>query len=91
MAKPEFSPRNVRLLRKEYVSLFQFSHNIGVPLDFLMMSAFAVNHLNHADDVGRQALEADYRVAWVHIAFKPIRYDSTLHIYELTVQEPLCM
>jgi hypothetical protein len=52
MAKPECSPGNVSLLRKEYVSLFQFGHNIGMLLDFLMPNAFAVNHLNHADEAG---------------------------------------
>jgi hypothetical protein len=52
MAKPELSPRNVRLFRKKYVSLFQLSHNIGVPLDFLMLNAFAINHLNHANKIG---------------------------------------
>jgi hypothetical protein len=79
MANSEFSPRNVRLLRKEYVFVFQFGHNIRVPLDFLMLNAFAVDHLNHADVVGRQALEADYRIARIHIALKPIRYHPTLH------------
>lgn len=81
MTKFEFSPRHVRLLRKEYIFLFQFGHNIVVPLDFLMMMhAFAVDHLSHADEIGRQALEADYCVAWVHIVLKPVRYHSTLHI-----------
>jgi hypothetical protein len=52
MAKPELSPRYVRLLRKEYVSLFQFGHYIRVPLDFLTLNAFAVDNLNHADQFG---------------------------------------
>jgi len=79
MTKHDLLPRNVRLLCKEYVSFFQFGHNIGVPLDFLMTNAFAVNHLIHADEVGQQALKSDYCVARTHIALKPIRYHSTLH------------
>jgi hypothetical protein len=83
MAKPECSPGNVRLLRKEYVSLFQFGHNIGMLLDFLMLNAFAVNHLNHANEARRQALKSDYRVARVHVALKLIRYHATLHVHSL--------
>ena len=52
-------------------------------LDFLMVNTFAVNHLNHADEVGRQALKSDYCVPWIHIALKPIRYHSTLHTQSL--------
>jgi hypothetical protein len=59
MAKPEPSPRYVRLLRKEYVSLFQLGHNIGVPLDFAMTNAFALDHLCHTNEVGWQALKCD--------------------------------
>lgn len=83
MAKPELSPRQVRLLRKEYVSLFQFSHDIGVPSDFRMVNTFAVDDLNDTDEIGRQALEGDYCVPWIHIALKPIRYHPTLHIGSL--------
>ena len=80
MTKLELPPRHVRLLRKEYVLLFQLGHDIGVQFDFLKMKAFAVNYLNDADEIGCQALEADYCVPWSHIALKPIRYDSTLHV-----------
>ena len=52
MTKLEVPPRHVRLLRKEYVFLFQLGHDIGVPFDFLMPNAFAVSYLNHADEVG---------------------------------------
>jgi len=80
MPQSELSPSNVRLLRKEYVFCFQLGHNIGVPFDFLMPNALAVDHLNHTDEVGRQALKGDNCVPWIHIALKPIRYHSTLHI-----------
>ena len=80
MTKLELSPRHVCLLGKEYVFLFQLCHNIGMPFDFLTMQAFAVDYLNHADEIGCQALEADYCVPWSHISLKPIRYHSTLHI-----------
>jgi hypothetical protein len=52
LAKPKPSPRHVRLLRKEDVSLFQLCHDIGVPFDFLMTNAFAIDHLNHTNEVG---------------------------------------
>ena len=64
MTKLEISPRHFRLFRKEYVSLFPFGHDIGVPLDFLMtLNAFAVKYLNHADEIIREVLEADYCIA----------------------------
>lgn len=91
MPKSELSPSYVRLLRKEYVSLFQLGHNNGVPLDFLMMDAFAVDHLNHTDEVGRQALEADYCVSWIHVALKPIRHHSTFHSSSLPPSGSSCM
>jgi hypothetical protein len=51
MTKHDLFPRDVCLLREEHVSLFYFSHNIGVLLDFMMMEAFAVDHLTHLDEV----------------------------------------
>jgi hypothetical protein len=83
MAKPECSPGYVRLLCKEYVSLFQFGNDIGMLLDVLVLNAFAVNHLNHANEATRQALKSDYCVARVHVVLKLIRYHSTLHIHSL--------
>ena len=47
MAKPKLSPRYLRLLCKEYVSLFYLGHNIEVPLDFLMTNAIAGDNLTH--------------------------------------------
>ena len=81
MAKPEPSPRRVRLLCEEYISLFQLSHNVGVPMDSLMTNAFAFDHLNHANEVGCQAVEGDDCVPRSHIALEPVRYHSTLHIH----------
>ena len=47
----DLAPRGVCLLREEHVSLFYFGHNVGMSLDFLMMNAFAVDHLTHLDEV----------------------------------------
>jgi hypothetical protein len=74
MAQPEASPRSVRLLCEEYVSLFQLGHHIWAPMDFLVTSAFTIDHLNHTNQIGRQALKRDYCVPWIHIALEPIRY-----------------
>jgi hypothetical protein len=68
LAKPQPSPRNIRLLRKEDVSLFQIGHDIGVPLNLPMTNAFARDHLNHTDQARRQALKGDNSVPWIHIA-----------------------
>ena len=50
LAKPKPSPRHVRLLRKEDVSLFYLGHNVGVSVDFLMMDASAIEHLSDLED-----------------------------------------
>ena len=51
MTTHNLTPRRVCLLRKEYISLFDLGHNMGVSLDFLMMNAFAVDDLTHLDEV----------------------------------------
>ena len=83
MAKPEVPPRRVRLLCEEDVSLFQPGHDVGMPFDFLITNAFAIDHLNHTNEIEWQALKGDNRIPWSHIALKPIRYHSTLHIQSI--------
>ena len=51
MTKLDLFPRGACLLREEHVSLFYFGHNTGVLLDFVMLDAFAVDHLTHLDEV----------------------------------------
>jgi hypothetical protein len=79
MTTHDLTPRGVCLFREEYISLFDLGHNIGVSLDFLMMKAFAINHVTHLYEVRRRALEADYRVPWCHVTLKLIELDATLH------------
>ena len=47
MTPHDLVPRGVCLVREEYISLFDLRHNIRVPLDLVMMEAFAVDHLTH--------------------------------------------
>jgi hypothetical protein len=85
MAEPDLLPRDVRLLREEDVSLFDFGHNIyfghsaGVLLDFAMPEAFAADRLTHLDEVGGGALEADDCVSWPHVMLKPLELVAASH------------
>jgi len=78
-ATSDLIPRDVCLLREEYVPLLHLGHDVGVPLDFLVVNAFASDHLAHLDVVRWRALEADDSISWIHVALKPVRYHSTLH------------
>jgi hypothetical protein len=79
VAKSHLFPCGVCLLREEHVSLFYFSHNIGVLLDFLMVEAFAVDHLSDLEDARGGALEADCCVSGLHVTLKPIEFLAALH------------
>jgi hypothetical protein len=79
VAKSDLFSRDVRLLRKEHVSRFHFGHNIRVLLDFLVMEAFAVDHLSDLENARGRALEADGCVAWLHVTLKAIEFLAALH------------
>lgn len=79
MASHNLAPRGVSLVRKEYVSLFDLRHNVRVPLDLMMMEAFATDHLTYLYQVRGRALEADYRVPWRHVTLKLVEHCASLH------------
>ena len=86
MTTLDLSPRDACLLREEYVSRFKLSHDIGVPLDFLMVEAFPTDRLTHLDVIRLRALEADYCIPWCHIALQLIGFHASLHISSLRSQ-----
>jgi len=59
-------PRDVCLVREEYVFRFHFSHNVRVPLRFPMTKMLSPDDLIHLDGVWRKELEDDYCVPRLH-------------------------
>jgi hypothetical protein len=87
MTTLDLPPRNVCLLREEYVSRFKLGHNIGVPSDLLMVEAFPTDHLTHLNIIGLRALEADNGIPLRHIALQLIGLFASLHSSSLPFTE----
>lgn len=48
-------------------------------MNFVMLDAFAADHLGHLDEAMGSAIEADYCVPTLHITLKTIELLATLH------------
>ena len=48
-------------------------------MNFVVLDAFAADHLGHLDEAMGRAIEADYRVPTLHVTLKTIELLATLH------------